>query len=677
MNISSIVTRVLAAALFLSIFMGVSGAHGGYWGSGTSQGGTYYAVVGSNVTGASTMQFPVQVNAFGSSQLDTYTATLFLEGSHNQAVNQTIVSMSGGSGTEFMNYTFSRSGTYYFYTSVSDGQGDIENTSPDTIIVLPGLIAKMTPASASSMQGQTDSLSVNLTDNFLSLPSQGGEPNPQYYIFKVVQTAPNGTATTIAINTSGNSGIAYGQPYHGSYTIPVPAFISAGSYSYKIYAQSTAAGTNASASASISVAAAPTTTTTVAPTTTIPFNTTSSPNTYYVALGSNLSGASTMTFNVTAHNAGANSKDSYLVKLIPAGSPSTVANQTTVRWTGAYTPIAIAYTFKTVGTYPFYVSVTDGASGFTENSANDTVIALKGLISKITPITSATTINQPDTLNLNMTDNFRFLSNLGGEGSTDYFTYRIMQTSPNGTTTMVAANAPTNSRGQPYTGGFMINVGPLGQIGTYSYTAYTYDPYDGTNASATTSISVTSVPVTTTVNTTTTVPPSSSGGGGGGGCGLCIGGSGGGLPPTTVTTTVVTTTIPPTTTVPPTKLQNTTTQTTSNGTVRSTTVTIKSVPGSGLTPPSLTTSMFIVIIALLLIILSLLVILGRRKEAELAMAAAAGGGAAAASAAATNGAYEFKSVVPPLASPYPRKAAKGQKQSLKDAMDSIKYDEEP
>ena len=205
-------------------------------------------VLGSNVSGESTLPFQVTINNQGFS--GSYQDRLVLEGNPNQVVNQTSVSSTGSQTSVTLSYTFSHLGTYYFYSSISDSQGDIANTSLDTVTSLQGLVAKMTPQSPTGTQGQTDSLNVNLTDNFLVLPNNG-EPSPQRYIFRVVQTSPSGAASTIAINTSGQDGIAYGQPYHGSYSIPIPAFTQSGTYSYTIYVGSAAAGTNTTATASI------------------------------------------------------------------------------------------------------------------------------------------------------------------------------------------------------------------------------------------------------------------------------------------------------------------------------------------------------------------------------------------------------------------------------------------
>ena len=188
MKTNNIIRNILAVALLLGLVGGISFAHGITTGS---SGGSYYAVLGSNVSGASTIYFTVPITNVNPSSSGSYTDQLVMVGNPNQVVNQTTVAYSGSQTTIVLSYTFSRAGTYQLYSSISDNLGDVSNAPVTTVTVLQGLTARMTPQSQSSTEGQTDSLNVNITDNLLMIPGNG-EPSTQYYIFKVVQTAPGG-----------------------------------------------------------------------------------------------------------------------------------------------------------------------------------------------------------------------------------------------------------------------------------------------------------------------------------------------------------------------------------------------------------------------------------------------------------------------------------------------------
>ena len=199
--------------------------------------------------GASTLFFTVPVTNRDGNSGDTYSAKLVLMGSHNLVVNQTTVPQSGRVTTIEMSYTFGSVGTYTLYTSVTDAHGFTVNTPITTAYVLQGLSARAALSNMAPQQYQSDSINLNITDNFGDIPS-GGEGSIYYFKYNVIQTAPNGAVTTVASNTATN---ANGQPYFGGYNIALPQFAQSGSYNYRILVYDQIGGLNATATASVSV----------------------------------------------------------------------------------------------------------------------------------------------------------------------------------------------------------------------------------------------------------------------------------------------------------------------------------------------------------------------------------------------------------------------------------------
>ena len=245
-----------------------------------------------------------------------------------------------------------------------------------------------------------------------------------------------------------------------------------------------------------------TTTPTTVSTTTVPqsnqFNCSfGSGGTYNVVLGSNIIGSSTLPFQVTVNSnkvSDGDADDVYVARLVLVGSPNRVVNQTSGTQVGKTAVITNSYTFSTVGTYSFYISVTD-SQGVTVNTSVDTVHALQGLTATASMSNNAPKQGQADSINLNATDNYRALPD-SGEGFIYYMDYRVVQTAPNGTVSNVAFNAPSNQYGQGYFGGYNIILPQFTQSGTYGYKVYLYDWIGGLNATATASVFVTAVAVT-------------------------------------------------------------------------------------------------------------------------------------------------------------------------------------
>ncbi len=670
-----------------------------------SSSGTYDVIIGSNVPGSSVLHFNVTINnPNGAPHGSQYTVNLIMIGSPNTAVGTVTVNDRQGATPVETSYAFSRVGTYQFYISVSVPGAGVFNTPVDTVRALQDLVATMAPKNAIIPQGQLDQLRINLTNNFRFM--SGVAASPSYiYALNVVQTAPNGAQSVVAVSPPGGFDVPSSQSRWDAFSFYVRNLTQVGTYHYLMYVSDYVDGTNATAMASITV-----------------FAGSNAP----LSLGSpamiapRLSLALGQNETVTANVVGGTSPYSYSWKL---NGRQVGSNSNSLK---------LYANSSDLGQDNVSVAVTDAASGKASGSITVTVSAAPGSSPLVSIPDSIIDVGQSETVSANPANamfagpytyswkingneirqasgSMLFRGNLSDLGinnvtltmigvhgnrvsGSGFITVNPNLTSndltvsiPDGTIQLGQSEAVTAMVGggaMPMSYSWSINGNPIGQsrrsitfngnsstLGGDTVTATVTDAA-GETASASGHISV--------VNATSPIvptPPQSTGGG----CGACIGGGEsftGGLPPSTVPITVAATTTAPATTtiVAPARASNTTTQTTANqsGTPKSTTVTVKNVPSSGLTPPSLVTSLFIIVIVLLLVILALLLMLGKRGDANAAALSDDEKAEAALTATAAEGAQDE---VPPIqnagqeeppeqeekaAAPAPRKRARRQ-----------------